>query len=204
MPMDYAQTGRINQKSRTRSQLIVAARSLVAKGGSTPTVEEVAAAASVSRTTAYRYFPSQRSLLAVAHPETETTSLLPDDIGNDPEERLMVAVDAFIKLIIDTEQQQRTMLRMSLESVSDPNGLPLRKGRAIGWFEDALGVLVPQFTDAEVRRLAIAARSVVGIEPLVWLTDIAGYSRDQAARLMRWSARCLLRQALLDGLPRDL
>ena len=204
MATDYAQTGRINQKSRTRSQLIAAARSLVAQGGSTPTVEEVAAAASVSRTTAYRYFPSQRSLLAVAHPETETTSLLPENVGNDPEVRLMVAVDAFIKLIIDTEQQQRTMLRMSLEPATDPDGLPLRKGRAIGWFEDALGILAPRFTEAEVRRLSIAVRSAVGIESLVWLIDIAGYSREEAARLMRWSARSLLRQALLDGLPRDL
>jgi len=48
-----------------------------------PTVEEAAAAASVSRTTAYRDFPNQKSLLVAAHPETEAVSLVPDDAGAD-------------------------------------------------------------------------------------------------------------------------
>ena len=32
-------------------------------------VEDAAAAASISRTTAYRYFPNERALLVAAHPE---------------------------------------------------------------------------------------------------------------------------------------
>jgi hypothetical protein len=39
---------------------------------------------------------------------------------------------------------------------------------------------------------------VVGIEALVWLTDIAGLSRQQAVEVMRWSARSLLRAALAE------
>ncbi len=45
--------------------------------------------------------------------------------------------------------------------------------------------------------LAIAA--AVGIDALVWLTDIAGLSRDQAVDVMRWSARGLLQVALTEG-----
>jgi hypothetical protein len=37
---------------------------------------------------------------------------------------------------------------------------------------------------------------VVGIEALVWLTDIAGLSRQQAVEVMRWSARSLLQATL--------
>jgi hypothetical protein len=37
---------------------------------------------------------------------------------------------------------------------------------------------------------------VAGIEALVWLTDVAGLSRDEARELMRWSARGLLQSAL--------
>ena len=33
---------------------------------------------------------------------------------------------------------------------------------------------------------------------LVWLTDIAGLSRDEATDLMRWSARAMLAAALAD------
>jgi AcrR family transcriptional regulator len=68
MSTAYERSGRTHQKARTRAALVAAARSLVAQGGATPTVEEAAAAAAVSRTTAYRYFPSQTALLIAAHP----------------------------------------------------------------------------------------------------------------------------------------
>jgi AcrR family transcriptional regulator len=194
--MPYEQTGRTQQKSRTRKELIAAARDLVARDGNAPTVEEAAAAASVSRTTAYRYFPNQKSLLVAAHPETEKVSLVPLDPAADPEDRLLDTVEAFIQMVIETEQQHRTMLRLSLEADTPPGDLPLRKGRAIGWFEEALAPLRGQLTEAGVHRLAITIRSAVGIESLVWLTDVAGRTRDEAAELMTWSARAMLRQAL--------
>jgi hypothetical protein len=45
----------------------------------------------------------------------------------------------------------------------------------------------------------MAIRAAVGIESLVWLTDVAGLSRDEAAALMRSSARTLLRAAMADA-----
>lgn len=198
MSVAYEQTGRTRQKARTRNELIAAARALVAQGGSSPTVEEAAAAAAVSRTTAYRYFPNQKALLVAAHPETEATTLLPPDVGDDADHRLQAAVKAFTDLVIDTEPQQRTMLRISLEADSTSREMPLRKGRAIAWFEEALTPLLPRLTEQGVHRLAVAVRSAVGIESLVWLTDVAGLSRDQAADLMQWSAQALLHQALAD------
>ena len=196
MSTPYERSGRTQQKLRTRNLLVAAARELVAKGGSSPTVEDAAAAASISRTTAYRYFPNQKALLVAAHPETDISSLIPPDISDDPETRLKSAVAAFTRLIVETEHQQRTMLRLSLDPDAGSVDLPLRKGRAIGWFEDALSPLLAQLTQPEVHRLAVAIRSAVGIEALVWLTDIAGLSRDEATELMQWSAVAMLHQAL--------
>ena len=193
----YEQSGRTRQKQRTRDALVAAARDLVARDGSAPTVEQTAAAAAISRTTAYRYFPSQKSLLLAAHPETGLTSLLLPDAGDDAEERLLAAVRAFHELILDTEPQQRIMLRLSLEPETTAHDLPLRQGRAVGWFEDALAVLKPRLSDAEVHRLAVAVRSATGIEALVWLVDVAGFSRDEATELLRGTARALLQQELL-------
>lgn len=201
MSTPYEGSGRTRQKLRTRNELIAAARALVAQGDVAPTVEAAAAAASISRTTAYRYFPNQKALLVAAHPETEVASLLPPDVGDDPETRLLIAVSAFTQLIVATEAQQRTMLRLSLEPGIAPRELPLRKGRAIGWFEDALSPLRPRLTEAEVHRLAVAVRSAVGIEALVWLTDVAGLTRDEATEQMLWSTRALLHSAMSDGLP---
>src|SRR6188508_1750726 len=102
MSTAYEESGRTAQKSRTRAELIAVARRLIAQGGAPPTVADAASAASISRTTAYRYFSNQHDLLAAAHPETERTSLLPPGIGDDAEERLGVAAAAFTKMILDT------------------------------------------------------------------------------------------------------
>ena len=196
--MAYELNGRTAQKQRTRDALIAAARELVAEGVS-PTVDAAAEAASISRTTAYRYFPNQRALLAAAHPETATASLLPDDAPADVAARLDLVVAAFTRMIVDTEPQQRTMLRLSLEA--DPverAQLPLRQGRAIKWIEEALAPLEGDMSASELHRLAIAIRSATGIEALVWLTDVAGLSRDDARNLMRGSARALLEAALAE------
>jgi AcrR family transcriptional regulator len=195
----YELTGRTRQKQRTRDALLAAARDLVSRGGAAPTVEAAAEAASVSRTTAYRYFPTQKALLVAAHPEIAASTLVPDDAGNDPEARLLGAVDAFIRIVVDTEHQQRTMLRLSLDPDTSGESLPLRQGRAVTWFEEALAPLRPRLSDAEIHRLALSVRSAVGIESLVWLTDVAGLTRADAAELMHWSARALLLHALTDA-----
>lgn len=201
MSTRYEESGRSRQKQRTRAELVAAARALVAQGGLAPTVEQTAAAAAISRTTAYRYFPSQRALLAAAHPETVSDSMLPAGVGDDPAKRLTAAVAAFTRMVLDTEQQQRTMLRLSLDPGGTAPELPLRKGRAIGWFEEALRPLEPTLTGAGVRRLAVAVRSAVGIESLVWLIDVAGLTRDDAVAVVQWSAQALLAHALAEGLP---
>ena len=196
MSIPYEQVGRTRQKTRTRSALIAAARDLVA-AGKTPTVEETAAAADVSRTTAYRYFPNQRSLIVAAHPETEAPSLLPPDVPGDPFVRFESVIEAFTRLVADTEPQQRTMLRLSLDTdAAEQDSLLLRKGRAIGWIEEALRPLRGQLSARELRRLVLAVRSATGIEARVWLTDVAGLSSQEATALMRWSARALYRSAL--------
>ena len=201
MSTTYELTGRTRQKQRTRDALVAAARALVARGGAAPTVEAAAEAASVSRTTAYRYFPTQRALLVAAHPETTVSTLVPDDAGDDPEARLLGAVGAFIRIVVDTEHQQRTMLRLSLDPETSSESLPLRQGRAISWFEEALAPLRPRLTNPEIHRLALSVRSAVGIESLVWLTDIGGLTREEATERMLWSARALLRQAVADADP---
>ncbi|WP_232084373.1 TetR/AcrR family transcriptional regulator [Arthrobacter sp. SO5] len=200
MSTPYQDAGRTGQKRRTFEALVAAAREAVA-AGDTPTVDSTAAAASVARSTAYRYFPSQRELLAAAHPETARRSLLPADAPADPGARLDAVVLEFTQLIVATEAQQRTMLRLSLEPGPAESALPLRQGRAIAWIEEALSPLGGSFSAPQIRALALAVRSAIGIEALVWLTDIGGLSREQAMASMRWSARALLQQALRSGPP---
>lgn len=195
MSTPYEARGRSAQKVRTRDALVAAARDLVA-AGITPTVEEAAAAAAISRTTAYRYFPNKRALLMAAHPETAATTMLPVDPPEDPGERLDAVVRNFSAMILATEAQQRTMLRLSLEAdAGEREALPLRQGRAIAWIAEALDGLGDDLSDEQLRQLVLSVRATIGIEAIVWLVDVAGLSRTDAVALTRWSAQALLDRA---------
>ncbi len=189
--------GRSRQKLRTRNALIAAARALIAQG-TTPNVEDAAAAASISRTTAYRYFRNQAELLAAAYPLIEARSLLPEDAPSDAAARLDIVVKEITRSVIAAESQYRAMLRLSLEEPPSREQLVLRQGRAIAWIEEALAPLRSKLSKSELRRLVLAVRASIGIEALVWLTDVAGLSRAEAAKNMHWSARALLRAALAE------
>lgn len=195
----YESTGRTAQKMRTRKALIDAARALIVSGV-TPTVEEAAAAASISRTTAYRYFSNQRDLLVAAYPEIELRSLLGDHPPDAVEARLDAVVGEYLRQTIDNEAALRAALRLSL----DPHGtdlekLLLRQGRVITWLKGALEPLRGRLSEQAVERLVYAIRAAAGIEALVWLCDIAGLSREEAKDLMMWSARALLQSALTEA-----
>ena len=174
--------------------MIAATRAFLAEAV-TPTVEQAAERAGVSRTTAYRYFPNQRTLLVASYPELGSESLLAEDAPGGVEERLEIVTRRICERLLETEPELRTMLRLSLEP-ENRAALPLRTGRAIAWLEDALAPLRETIAEDDLRRLVLSIRATLGIEPFVWLTDVAGLAREEAVELMRSSARTLLRAEL--------
>jgi hypothetical protein len=173
-----------------------AARRLLSEGV-TPTVEQAAAEASVGHTTAYRYFPNSRALLAATYPEVEMRSLLGEDPPEDPMIRLEIMAEGLTQQILKHEPELRAQLRLALED--EPAGsesLPFRGGRRIGWIEDALSPLAERMPERELRRLVLGIGVTLGIEALVWLTDVGGLSREEAVEVMRSNARTLLQCAL--------
>src|SRR5919112_1130325 len=90
-------TGRVNQKRRTRRDLLTAASRLLSDGA-TPTVAEVADRAGVSRRTAYRYFPTAEQLLADAALEGLRDEVAASFEGvDDVEERVARLVKAMLR-----------------------------------------------------------------------------------------------------------
>src|SRR5918998_6970375 len=153
MDVPYLRTGRTSQKLRTRDALIAAARQLLAEGV-TPTVEAAAAEAAIGRTTAYRYFPNSRALLAATFPELEMDSLLGADPPEDPLARLEIVAESMTQRIIEHEPEYRAQLRLALEGESaGAESLPLRRGRRIEWIEDALSPLRQLLPQPELRRV---------------------------------------------------
>jgi AcrR family transcriptional regulator len=199
----YELTGRTHQKARTRGALIAAARELLTDGV-TPTVEQAADRAGISRTTAYRYFQNHRALLVATFPDIAAPSLLGTAAPTDPLDRLELVLAHFTRQLVEHEPELRAQLRLALEPTPPhPDALPFRQGRAIGWIEDALSPLRDRMNDVDLRRLALAIRATTGIEALVWLTDIAGLSREEALEIMRSSGITLARSAITTGARPD-
>ena len=199
MLVPYEETGRVNQKVRTRDALIAATRELLAQGV-TPTMEGAATAAAISRTTAYRYFPNLRALLAAAYPHIEQRSLLGPEPPQDPAARLAIVAEDQTLRILKYEPEMRAVLRLSLEadSAGGPK-LPMNRGLRIGWIEDALTPLRGQMPEDELRRLIYGIGATLGIEAFVWLTDIAQVSREDAVAVMRANASGLLQTAIAEA-----
>jgi AcrR family transcriptional regulator len=196
MTVPYEQIGRINQKARTREALVAATRDLLSQGV-TPTMEGAAAAASISRTTAYRYFPNLRALLVATYPHIDERSLLGAEPPQDPVARLAVVAEDQTRRILKYEPEMRAVLRLSLESDSSEGpDLPMHRGLRIGWIEDALAPLRGEMPEEELRRLIYGIGATLGIEAFVWLTDIARLSRDEAVAIMRSNASGLLECAI--------
>lgn len=188
-------------KARTRQALITATRELLAQGV-VPTMDGAAAAASISRTTAYRYFPNVRALLSAAYPHVEHRSLLGPDSPEDPVERLKLVAEDHTRRILANEAQMRSVLRLSLEGVRPPE-LPMHQGLRTAWIEDALAPLRGHMVEEELQRLIRGIGATLGIEAFVWLTDIAGVSREEAASIIRSNALAVLRSVMSDGAALD-
>jgi AcrR family transcriptional regulator len=187
---------RHRQKNRTRKALLNAAAEIVRQGRE-PTVAEVAEVAEVSRATAYRYFPTQESLLAEMRMfATEG----PIDMfarvleTADPVERIGVLARQVSEWAFQNEPALRTWLRLSL----DPETGVRRPGHRIGWIAEALQPLQGKVDGTTLDRLSSALTMLLGIDPIIPLTDFAGLPPAQAIEVIEWAARTLVRSVVDD------
>lgn len=202
--MDAEKTGRPNQKSRTRKDLLQAAARLM-KQGRKPTLEEVAEEALVSRATAYRYFPSVEALfvevpLDVAVPE-------PDDLfrgvsSDDPVQRLERVDEVLHEAISANEPSMRVMLAHSLQRGVNGDGnaeVPPRQNRRTPLIEAALWPARNQFKPAALKSLMKALAVLIGTESMVVFKDVLQVDEVEARKVRRWAIRALVEAAKKNG-----
>ncbi len=188
-------TTRYRQKNRTRKALLDAAAELVRQGRE-PTVAEVAAVGEVSRATAYRYFPTQESLLAgmrMFAPEGPVAMFEKVTLETtDPVERVGVLARQVAEWAFQNEPALRTMLRLSL----DPETGVRRPGNRIRWIAEALQPLQGKVDATALERLSSALTMVLGIDPVIPLTDFAKLTPEQGIEVIEWAARTLVRSVV--------
>jgi len=192
---------RYRQKNRTRKALLDAAAELVRQGRE-PTIAEVAEVGEVSRATAYRYFPSQESLLASMRmfaPEGPAAMFEKVTLETtDPVERVGVLARQVAEWSFQNEPALRTMLRLSL----DPETGVRRPGHRIRWIAEALQPLQGKVDAATLDRLSSALTMVLGIDPVIPLTDFAKLTPEQGIEVIEWAARTLVRSVVDQVVPK--
>ncbi|MEA3014061.1 MAG: hypothetical protein QOD42_2606 [Sphingomonadales bacterium] len=193
---DAAPAGRPNQKSRTRKDLLRAAARLMQAGGS-PTLEEVAEVALVSRATAYRYFSGIEALLIeaaldVAMPDA---AFFAGDASTDPAGRLLRADAAVAEMVRANEPALRFMLVHSLQRGIADDGLPARQNRRTPLIEAALAPARGAFAPAALDRLAKALALVIGTESMLVFKDVLRLGAAEADAIRGWMIRALVAAA---------
>ena len=195
-----------NQRNRTRAAIIEAATALM-REGRPPTVAEAAERALVSRATAYRYFPTQESLLldvvnveALLKPVEDLVGSFPTD---DAGQRLAALVDTFTTSMLSDEALIRTgeLVYMDtwLANQRDGNHTPVRAGRRMRYIDEALRPLGDQLSEPGRKRLRCALALTLGTEALIAMKDSAGLDDDEEiVATLEWAADALLRTALED------
>lgn len=185
---------RANQRKRTRKDLLQAAARL-AKQGRSPSLEEVAAEALISRATAYRYFANVEALLAeaaldVVTPEPEV--LFGGTGGDDPVARLEKVDAALHDVVVANEAAFRVMLANSLQHRSDT---PPRQNRRSPLIAAALAPARKQFKPGSLELLEKALAVMIGTESMVVFKDVLQVDDAQARKVKRWAIRALVEAA---------
>ncbi|ROQ94163.1 TetR family transcriptional regulator [Streptomyces sp. 2132.2] len=196
--MTETDTGRSNQKKRTRTAIVEAARELIGTGAEV-TMPAIARAALVSDATAYRYFPDLPSLIGEALAgvwPAPADALRPVEGSRDPVERVAYACEFLLRGVLARQGAVRAMISATITRPEAASGRP---GIRFGLIDEALvplrgilGAADPEAFAQLKRDLAV----VVSAEALFSLTDLCGLDSEAAVASAVRTARTLTEAAV--------
>lgn len=186
-------------------RLLLAKAMKLAEDGRLVTVAEVAAAAGVSRATAYRYFASRGELISAIVGESLGPVRRFESRKVDGRERLQELFTKTFPRFRQFEPHMRAALQLSLEHWAlERSGRieeePYRRGHRVAILSRTAAPLKSKMPHREYRRLLCALSLIFGIEPYVVLKDIWGCSDREVQAITRWVADALI-DAALKGQP---
>jgi len=190
-----------NRKARTRKDLLRAATTLL-RAGRTPTMDEVAEEALVSRATAYRYFSNVEELLIEAPVDTavpEAKDLFGDKAELDAEERLDQAEAAMHESTYANETQLRLLLSQNLIRGSGATTVPIRQNRRSEYIKQALKPFRKDFNEESYAKLTASLALIFGTESMIVFRDVLPLSPARARKVKSWALRALVRTALAES-----
>ncbi|AZL58175.1 TetR/AcrR family transcriptional regulator [Tabrizicola piscis] len=176
--------------ARTRALMVMTASAMMRRGLS-PSVSEVAEAAGVSRSTAYRYFPTLADMLRAVVSEALGPILDWDDPATEGAARLASLYGETFARLAEHEATFRAALRQSLEpSLEAPGDKSLGRGHRKALL--ARAVSDSGLNREQSERLVNALSLTFGIEAMIVLKDICGLDDDGASEVAIWAAQAML------------
>jgi AcrR family transcriptional regulator len=197
---------RSNQKLRTRGAIVAAGIELM-REGRLPAVAEAAAAAKVSRATAYRYFPTAESfhieIAGVSPAFAPIEQLLDAGLTGDAAGRLSFLIDSFNTIAFAEQARMRMALKVYLDTWlagqrSDKPVPRVREGRRMRWLDQVLEPVAAQLPPARLKRLRAALALTLGADAMVVMKDVCGLDEAEAGAVLDWAAQALLAAGLAD------
>ena len=191
--------GRTNQKHRTRRAIIEAAAELV-RENKTPSVADAAERALVSRATAYRYFPSQQSLLIEVQADATQPSIdaLLEKTGPDVAARVDAVTRELTRMVLADEALFRNQIRAAQDAWfarQEDTSLPVREGRRMAWIDKALEPAKGSANRKALAQLRTALAVVIGVDAVISFRDVCGLSAKATEDAMGWTVRALVAQS---------
>jgi AcrR family transcriptional regulator len=195
-----APPGRAAQRRRTRKAIVEAAGRLLAAGAD-PSVNDIAAAADVSRRTIYTYFPTLDQLLldaAIGAMNVNVEAAMDAAGEQDARARVATLVEVLSDGMADTLPLGRKLIKLTVDT-PPAAGRPKRGYRRIAWIEQALEPVRPRLGEDRFERLVSALAVMIGWEAFVVLYDVRGLSTDQACATITGAALTLVDAALIQA-----
>ena len=202
-PGQPAQPGRVAQRRRTRRAIVEATSRLLAAGAD-PSINDIAAAADVSRRTIYTYFPTLDQLLLDATIGAMNVSIeAAIDSSGEPDARARIAalVAALSDAMAGSLPLGRKLIKLTVDAPPADGG-PRRGYRRIAWIERALEPVRPRLAPDRFEQLVSVLAVMIGWEAFIVLYDVRGLSADQAREVVTDTALALVDAALADATPR--
>jgi len=191
--------GRINQKIKTRTRILNAAKSLMSENKKI-SLEEVASKAEVGRATIYRYFPNIDLLFTEASLDIHFLSPIElfEKVKEMPlKERIYYVQDYYNKMAQDHELIFRRYLSATLiESIESSK--KIRGARRVETMHLVLESLETEMSNKNQEYLKNVSTVLMGIEALIVTKDVCGLSNQESMDNLNWAIEMILK-----GLDKD-
>ncbi|MGI9531640.1 TetR/AcrR family transcriptional regulator [Lutimonas sp.] len=191
--------GRVNQKNKTRTKILDAAKELMS-GSKKLTLEEVAHQARIGRATIYRYFPNVELLITEASLDIHFLSSeeLFEKVKHLPiPERIKYIQDYYNELAQKHEVIFRRYLSAALlESIATGN--KIRGARRLETMSLVLSSAKGLVSEKDLENLKNIGTILMGIESLIVAKDVCDLTNEQLNKTLNWAIDMILK-GMADG-----